>query len=117
PSEYLIMNTSVLASNGYLVLYPDIRYKIGKPGDSALDCVVSAVNKVIDMCLADPERIGLIGTSFGGYETNYIISQTNIFASAISGVAPNDLIRSYLSVSEDYGLSGAWRFEHHQMRM
>src|SRR5690606_25392430 len=57
PSEYQIMNSSVLASNGYLVLYPDIRYKIGKPGDSALDCVDSAINKVVDMGLVDPKRI------------------------------------------------------------
>mgnify|MGYP003951558063 CR=1 FL=1 len=117
PSEYQIMNTSALASNGYLVLYPDIRYEIGKPGGSALDCVVSAVNKVVDMGLADPERIGLYGASFGGFETTYIISQTDIFAMAIAGVAITDLVSSYLSIGEARGLDEAWRYEHHQLRM
>ncbi|RIV73098.1 prolyl oligopeptidase family serine peptidase [Flagellimonas aequoris] len=117
PSEYQIMNTSALASNGYLVLYPDIRYEIGKPGESALDCVVSAVNKVVDMGLADPERIGLYGASFGGFETTYIISQTDIFATAIAGVAITDLVSSYLSIGKAWGLGEAWRYEHHQLRM
>ena len=34
---------STYASNGYLVLQPDVRYEIGKPGTSAVDCVTSAV--------------------------------------------------------------------------
>ncbi|WP_127139403.1 alpha/beta hydrolase family protein [Flagellimonas oceanensis] len=117
PSEYQIMNASALSSNGYLILYPDIRYEIGKPGESALDCVVSAVNKVVDMGLADPERIGLYGASFGGFETTYIISQTDIFATAIAGVAVTDLIRGYLSIGKAWGLGEAWRYEHHQLRM
>ena len=36
---------STYASNGYLVLQPDVVYEIGKPGTSALDCVGSAVKK------------------------------------------------------------------------
>lgn len=120
PTEYIksdYLNPSVFAAEGYFVLYPDIDYEIGKPGESALDCVVSAVNKVVRMGLADPERIGLYGASFGGFETTYIISQTDIFATAIAGVAITDLVSSYLSISEARGLDEAWRYEHHQLRM
>ncbi|WP_159076271.1 prolyl oligopeptidase family serine peptidase [Flagellimonas amoyensis] len=111
------MNPSVLASKGYLVLYPNIRYELGKTGESALDCVVSAVNKVIDMGLADPERVGLYGASFGGFETTYIISQTNLFATAIAGAAITDIVSRYLSINEKSGQGEAWRYEHHQFRM
>ncbi|UBZ13623.1 prolyl oligopeptidase family serine peptidase [Flagellimonas marinaquae] len=114
-TDYL--NPSVLASEGYSVLYPDIKYELGKTGESALDCVVSAVNKVIDMGLADPERIGLYGASFGGFETTYIISQTDMFATAIAGAAITDIVSRYLSINEKSGQGEAWRYEHHQFRM
>src|SRR5690606_25505408 len=81
PSEYINthdLNAAVLAAEGYFVFFPDIVYTNGRPGDSALDCVVSAVKEVIDRDLVDSQRIGLYGASFGGYETTYIISQTDI---------------------------------------
>lgn len=111
------LNTSVLAAEGYFVLLPDIKYTHGKPGSSALDCVVSAVNKVIDMGVVDRNRIGLYGASFGGFETTYIISQTNLFATAIAGVALTDLVKGYLSINENDGHNEALHFEHHQYRM
>ncbi|MDD7888228.1 S9 family peptidase [Flavivirga sp. 57AJ16] len=117
PSEYDKLNPTVFAANGYFFLYPDIKYDIGSPGNSALDCVTSAVNKVVDMGLVDPKRVGLYGASFGGFETTYIISQTDIFATAIAGVAVTDFVRSYLSISESEDWDNAWRYEHHQFRM
>ena len=82
---------STYASNGYLVLQPDVRYEIGKPGSSALDCVTSAVKKVIDMGYADPARIGLQGHSWGGYQSSFIVTQTNMFAAVVTGAPPTDL--------------------------
>jgi acetyl esterase/lipase len=82
---------STYASNGYLVLQPDVRYQIGKPGTSALDCVTSAVKKVIEMGYADPARIGLQGHSWGGYQSSFIVTQTNMFAAVVTGAPPTDL--------------------------
>ena len=56
---------STYASNGYLVLQPDVVYEIGKPGTSALDCVGSAVKKVIELGYADPEAHRPAGTQLG----------------------------------------------------
>src|SRR5690606_15727650 len=92
-------------------------YTIGEPGESALDCVVSAVNNVLESGLVDSRRIGLFGVSFGGFETTYIISKSDMFATAIAGAAINDLVRSYLSINENIGLGDSWRYEHHQLRM
>ena len=82
---------STYASNGYLVLQPDVVYEIGKPGTSALDCVTSAVKKVIELGYADPAHIGLQGHSWGGYQSSFIVTQTDIFAAVVTGAPPTDL--------------------------
>jgi dipeptidyl aminopeptidase/acylaminoacyl peptidase len=83
------------ASDGYLVFEPDIVYEIGKPGSSALDCVTSGVKKVIEMGYADPQHIGIQGHSWGGYETSYILTRTNMFAAVVTGAPPTNLVSFY----------------------
>jgi dipeptidyl aminopeptidase/acylaminoacyl peptidase len=83
------------ASNGYLVLQPDVVYEIGKPGTSALDCVTSAVKKVIELGYADPARIGLQGHSWGGYQSSFIVTQTDLFAAVVTGAPPTNLVSFY----------------------
>ncbi len=110
-------NVSNLTSKGYLVLMPDITYEKGNPGLSALECVSAAVNHVIDMGVADSEKIGLAGHSFGGYETNYIITQTNLFAAAMSGSGISDLVSGYFTVGKMTTIPDMWRYENQQFRM
>jgi len=82
---------SVYASDGYLVLMPDIVYDVGKPGSSALDDVTSAVRKVIELGYADPARIGAQGHSWGGYESSFIVTQTDMFAAVVTGAPLTNL--------------------------
>ena len=82
---------STYASDGYLVLMPDIVYDVGKPGSSALDDVTSAVQKVIDLGYADPARIGAQGHSWGGYESSFIVTQTDMFAAVVTGAPLTNL--------------------------
>jgi dienelactone hydrolase len=91
------------ASDGYLVLEPDIVYETGKPGSSALDCVTAAAKKVIEMGYADPKHIGIQGHSWGGYETSYILTRTNMFAAVVTGAPPTNLVSFY---DETYPGSG-----------
>jgi dipeptidyl aminopeptidase/acylaminoacyl peptidase len=91
------------ASNGYLVLQPDVVYEIGKPGTSAVDCVTGAVKKVIELGYADPKHIGLHGHSWGGYQSSFIVTQTDIFAAVVTGAPPTNLTSFY---SELYKSSG-----------
>jgi dipeptidyl aminopeptidase/acylaminoacyl peptidase len=86
---------STYASNGYLVLQPDVVYEIGKPGSSAVDCVESAVKKVIELGYADPQHIGLQGHSWGGYQSSYILTRSKLFAAVVTGAPPTDLISFY----------------------
>ncbi len=86
---------STYASNGYLVLMPDIIYDEGKPGSSALDDVTSAAKEVIKLGYADPDRIGLQGHSWGGYESSFIVTQTDMFATVVTGAPLTNLISMY----------------------
>lgn len=60
---------------------------------------------------------GLTGHSFGGYETDFIITQTNLFAAAVSGAAVTDLTSFYLSKGTASGKPELWRSESQQWRM
>lgn len=110
-------NPTNFSAQGYFVLYPDIIYELGKPGYSALDCVTAAVKKVLDMGLVEKDKIGLIGHSFGGYETDFIMTQSDLFATAVSGAASTDLQSHYLNLNGITGQPDIWRFENQQWRI
>jgi len=110
-------NITNYTNNGYFVLLPDISYELGNPGYSALDCVTSAVKNVLAEYPINQKKIGLIGHSFGGYETNFIITQSNLFSAAISGAGLSDLSSGYLAFNQNDYLPEMWRYESFQMRM
>jgi dipeptidyl aminopeptidase/acylaminoacyl peptidase len=110
-------NTSIMTAEGYFVLFPDISLEYQNPGLSAADCVISAVEKVIALNIIDKEKIGLTGHSFGGYESSFIITQTNIFAAAIASGAITDLVSFYHNINKSTGRPDMWRFKNEQWNM
>ena len=120
PSLYEMdgFNATNFSLEGYFVLLPDIKFNSQGPGISALDCTVSAVKAVLKRDVVDKNKIGLIGHSFGGYETNFIITQTNIFAAAVSGASVSNLISFQFSVDwKNTGKSQEWHISEQQWRM
>lgn len=110
-------NIANFTSKGYFVLLPDIVYGIGNPGPSATDCVVSATKKIIDTESIDSARIGLIGHSWGGYETDFIITQTNMFAAAVAGAAITNYVSSYLWIIPGSDQPNFFHAEYGQLRI
>ncbi len=108
---------STYASNGYLVFQPDMVYEIGKPGTSAVDCMTSAVKKVIELGYADPKRIGLHGHSWSGYQSSYIVTQTDMFAAVVTGAPPTNLISFYDELYKSSGTVQQGITEVGQVRM
>ncbi|MHC5065917.1 MAG: S9 family peptidase [Planctomycetota bacterium] len=108
---------STYSSGGYLVLMPDIVYTAGKPGSSALDDVTAAAKKVIDLGYADPERIGLQGHSWGGYESSYIVTQTDMFACVVTGAPLTNLVSMHNILYKRSGNPNAPLIEWGQGRM
>lgn len=93
------INIPLFVSQGYLVFVPDIEYAVGHPGESAYNSVVSAANYMAKLPFVDSKKMGLQGHSFGGYETGYIITHTNLFAAACSASGFYDLISWYGSAA------------------
>lgn len=110
-------NRTNLTSQGYFVLLPDITYAIGDIGASAVDCVEAAVHKALENTAIDKSNVGLIGHSFGGTQTDYIITQSQLFKCAVAGAATTDFISSYLSVTPNLGIPNFFKIEGGQARM
>lgn len=110
-------NPKLYTGDGYFVLYPDIVYKVGDPGVSAVDCVSAAVEAVLRMGMVDKDRLGLRGHSFGGYEAAFIATQTDMFAAIVSSAGVTDFRSWYLTVGGNTGRENMWWFEEHQWRM
>lgn len=103
--------------DGYFILMPDTKYEIGLPGPSAADCVTSAVKSVLKRNVVEENHIGLLGHSFGGFQTAFIITQTPLFAAAVASGAITDPVSSYLTWNPQRYRSENWRYEDHQYRM
>ena len=92
-------NAQLLAARGYAVLFPSMPLSPeGEPGDPAgamAGGVLPAVDAAIDMGIADPERLGLFGHSYGGYGTYALITQTHRFKAAVALAAIADLASLY----------------------
>ncbi len=110
-------NTSVFNAEGYFVLQPDIVYQAREPGASALDCIESAVEKVLETGMVDPARLGLVGHSWGGYETTFVATQTDLFQAAVAGAPLTNLFSMYGSVFWNTGIPETGHFEVGQERM
>jgi dipeptidyl aminopeptidase/acylaminoacyl peptidase len=85
------INIPWFVSKGYLVFCPDIIGEKTAPGPTALYTVEGAAQKLSTLNFVDSTKIGLCGHSFGGYETNYIITHSTRFAAAVSSSGYADL--------------------------
>lgn len=105
------------ASNGYALFLPDIVYETGRPGLSAVKCLIPGVQKIIDLGVADPKAIALHGHSWGGYETAFVITQTNLFRAAIAGAAVGNMTSAYSGIRWESGLARQFQYEKDQSRI
>jgi dipeptidyl aminopeptidase/acylaminoacyl peptidase len=96
----------LLATRGYAILYPNIRGSIGYGekfvesnrgdwGGGDFKDVMAGVHDLVNRGIADPNRLGIGGWSYGGYMSEWAITQTNEFKAAVSGAGLANLISEY----------------------
>jgi len=116
PSASTIHRT-MFVSNGYLVFVPDIVYKEGFPGESAYSCIVSGVMSQIAKGFVDEKNIGIQGQSWGGYQTAYLITRTNLFKAAGAGAPVVNMTSAYGGIRWGTGISRMFQYEQSQSRI
>ncbi len=116
PTQYY--NQQIWSHDGYFVFRPDIVYRDRRPGQSNVETLRPAVAAALAQAPSvDEERVGLIGHSWGGYQTTYFVTQDDLFASAVAGAPLTNLMSMYLSFYWNSGGTDARIFEISQGRM
>ncbi len=89
------INIPWFVSKGYIVVMPNIYYEIGDPGKGVYNSLISVANYLSTKPWVDIHHMGLMGHSYGGWETNYMITHTSLFAAAAVCAGVSDIIRFY----------------------
>lgn len=86
--------TPLLVSRGYAVLHPNPRGSAGRGqafarlvygdmGGADTQDILSGVEALVERGIADTTRVGVMGGSYGGYMSSWLVTQTNRFAAAV----------------------------------
>ncbi|HSF13992.1 MAG TPA: S9 family peptidase [Vicinamibacteria bacterium] len=96
----------ILAANGYVVVAPNYRGSSGRGlaftraieadwGNLEVHDVLAAVDHLVAQGIADPDRLGIGGWSYGGMTTNYTLSRDSRFKAAVSGASVSNMLAAY----------------------
>jgi dipeptidyl aminopeptidase/acylaminoacyl peptidase len=88
-------NMQLFATRGYAVLFPDAPQHLGTPMADLARSVLPGINKAIDIGIADSERIGVIGHSYGGYSALCLVVQSKRFKAAMVADGYGDVVGHY----------------------
>ena len=117
PSERDYYNAAAFTSRGYFYLMPDIVFRPREPGVSVVDCVVPAVQHVASMGIIDPGKVGVVGHSWGGFDSVYLATHTEVFAAAVAGAPITNLVSNYGNHHWTSGIAETDHIETGQQRM
>jgi len=109
----------LLAARGFAVLSPNIRGSTGYGhefmimnrkdwGGGDFKDVMAGVDFMIEKGVADPERLGIGGWSYGGYMAAWAVTQTNRFKASVSGAPMTDLALEYGAESNSINAYDTW---------
>ena len=103
-------NFQLLATRGYAVLLPDAPSDRKDQMRDLPKTVLPGVSKIVELGIADPERLGVMGHSNGGYSTLALITATPRFKAAVMRAGMGDFLSFYGELGRDgthYGLGVA----------
>ncbi len=112
------VNYPFYVSRGYVIFVPDIHYKAGIPGECAWNYVCSGAEAMCERYpWIDRDRIGIDGQSWGGYQTAYLVTRTNMFACAGSGAPVANMTSAFGGIRWESGNSRQGQYEQGQSRI
>ena len=116
-SERNYYNASAMTSHGYFVLMPDIVFRPREPGLSVAECVTAALKAALAKGVVNEKKIGVMGHSWGGFDTAFLATHTTLFAAAVAGAPITDLISNYGNHHWSSGIAETDHIETGQQRM
>ena len=105
-----VENLQLYATRGYALLLSDSTLHVGTPMVDLMKSVLPGIDKAIEAGVADPDRVGVTGHSYGGYGTLCLIAQSSRFKAAVMRAGMGDMIGQYGQLANDgtnYGLAWA----------
>lgn len=113
-----VVNIPFYVSRGYVVFVPDIIYKDGHPGESAYNCICAGAEAMCKQFnYIDSKRMAIQGQSWGGYQTAYLVTRTNMFAAAGAGAPVGNMTSAYGGIRWESGNSRIPQYEFGQSRV
>jgi dipeptidyl aminopeptidase/acylaminoacyl peptidase len=118
-------NMNLITNAGFFGFRPSVELEEGFPGEAWMKGITTGINSLIERGLVDKDKIGVHGTSYGGYAANLLITQTDRFAAAINisgkvniisflGDSPRIGIRNYSAAERGQDRIGATLWEQPQ---
>ncbi len=109
----------LLAARGFAVLCPNIRGSIGYGhkfmvanrrdwGGGDYKDVLAGVDFMVEQGIADPDRLGIGGWSYGGYMAAWAVTQTERFKASVSGAPMTDLAVEYGAETNSINAYDTW---------
>lgn len=112
------VNIPFFVSNGYVIFVPDIYYKDGHPGQSAMRSIMPGVKMLEEKySWIDGDHMAIQGQSWGGYQVAYMITQTDKFAAAGAGAPVSNMTSAYGGIRWGSGAVRQFQYENTQSRI
>jgi pimeloyl-ACP methyl ester carboxylesterase len=105
--EMAYFNVQLFATRGYAVLMPDALDHGRSPMAGAAKAILPGVNKAVALGIADPDKLGLLGHSYGGYTALSLVVQTRRFKAAVEASGMADLVGFYGEMARDGNAYGS----------
>ncbi|WP_406672303.1 prolyl oligopeptidase family serine peptidase [Natronospira sp.] len=104
-------------SNDYIVFVPDVWYREGYPGDSAMESIMPKTRALAEEDWVDADRVGIQGHSWAGYKISYMVTQTDFFRAAAGGAPVSNMVSAYGGIRWRTGMSRMFQYERTQSRL
>lgn len=114
-----VFNLHVLTSRGYAVFRPDVPFRTGEVMADVHAAVMPGIDALIAQGYTDPERLAVMGQSFGSYNTWALLVQTNRFKAAVTtgNVLHPHPLAGYVMMNPADGNDGMSGYEVGQMKL
>ncbi|MEO7984346.1 MAG: prolyl oligopeptidase family serine peptidase, partial [Bacteroidota bacterium] len=111
------INVPFFVSRGYIIFMPDIEFKIGYPGKSAYDYIVSGARALVKKGWVDSTNMAMQGHSWGGYQAAQVATMTKIFKTVWAGAPVANMTSAYGGIRWESGVSRQFQYEKTQSRI